>query len=500
MTPYLNELAPWERRREYYHYIQLGKDVRTQTGAINKQTKAMVAAQLASANAIIASQDRIAEGIDSVSYGIERIEDGIYGLQAAFEWGISEVVWQIEQNREVLRDILEVLSAPLDTQAKELRRRAEDAYSNGWIDDALEDFLESERKNRYDFSIHISLGMIYLFHIIDKGKALEYFEKAIKYARPKSAYHVSYALLYKALIMQDFANIEEAEKCTAEAVELAPDFAEALYRNAQYNSLLNRPEKALKMLERAISYDVNYCEKSHNEADFDTIRNDLTNLFERLRGREGKQARRGLRKVSGKHKRLNELLNSAQSEIKIRLDDTTLRKRLDRIKVLMQRHSYRDYLEANDYLYDASGSIRTMIGDTNEEIRRRIRCSEDKISQIESSHESKYSNYIERLREIWGSVVGLGFWLGIILGVRGCWMKASAEKSATGIRVLTNPIWALISITFKVTVMVALASGAIVGLSYIILKASARNYPAEISQIQTHLQRMNEIADDIGKI
>jgi hypothetical protein len=163
MSLYLNELAPWERKNEYYNNIQLGKDVRTQTEVISRSTQAMVAAQMASTSAIIASQERSNEGVDNLAYGVKRVEQGIYGLQAAFEWGISEVVWQIEQNREELRSILEVLSAPLDTQAKELRKRAEEAYANGWFEDSLEDFFESERKNRYDFSIHISVGMIYLF-------------------------------------------------------------------------------------------------------------------------------------------------------------------------------------------------------------------------------------------------------------------------------------------------------------------------------------------------
>jgi len=124
MKLYLNELAPWERKNEYYHHIQLGKDVRSQTETINNQTKAMIATQLASTNAIIDSQERISEGIDNISYGIDRVEQGIYGLQATFEWGISEVVWQIEQNREVLRDILQVLKFPIFVAAARRNRRS----------------------------------------------------------------------------------------------------------------------------------------------------------------------------------------------------------------------------------------------------------------------------------------------------------------------------------------------------------------------------------------
>ena len=99
MRLYLNELAPWERKNEYYKIIQLGNDLKEQTQAINNQTKVMIESQIASTSAIIASQERINDGIDSLAYGIERVEQGIYDLKSAFEWGISEVVWQIEQNR-----------------------------------------------------------------------------------------------------------------------------------------------------------------------------------------------------------------------------------------------------------------------------------------------------------------------------------------------------------------------------------------------------------------
>jgi len=255
------ELTDSERRREWYSVIKLGKDVSTQTNILKKQSKEMFATQAASANAIIASQDSLQENIENLTYSIE---EGMNGLKAAFEFGISDVVWQIEQNRQVLKNILSVLMAPLDTQAKELRYRAEDAYANGWLEDALQDFLESEKTNRYDFSVHISIGMIYLFHKADKTKALEYFEKAVKYARPKSAYHTSLALLHAALIKRDMELIPEAEKLAAEAVETSPDFAEAYFQDGLYCILLGNLDKGIAMFKSAIDLDKFYSLKIAN--------------------------------------------------------------------------------------------------------------------------------------------------------------------------------------------------------------------------------------------
>ena len=126
---------------------------------ISAQTEEIIESQVEAANAIIVSQYRIADKIDIAT---REITEGFQELQATFDWGFTELIWQIEQERKVLKDILEVLQAPLDTQAKELKKRAEYAYQNDWIDDALKDFLESEKKNRYDFTIHQNLGNIYL--------------------------------------------------------------------------------------------------------------------------------------------------------------------------------------------------------------------------------------------------------------------------------------------------------------------------------------------------
>lgn len=268
MKLYLNELAPWERKREYLNHIQLGKDVKAQTSilkdAINNQTRA----QLASANALIVSQKDIVDGIGNLAIGLDDIGKGLEGLQATFDLGISEVVWQIEQNREALKNILEVLMAPLDTQAKERKKRADDAYANGWIEDAEEEYLESERLNKFDFSIHISLGLIYFFHKIDKEKALDYFEKAIRYAKPKSAFYHSYSLLYKSIILYDFGEIDKALDTVNLAVDVAPEFSEALYFKAVCKYKLGDLDACITLLKKVIIRDKLYSLKIANDVLF----------------------------------------------------------------------------------------------------------------------------------------------------------------------------------------------------------------------------------------
>ena len=453
MSSYSNELAPWERKSAYYSDIQLGKAVEVQTKAISKQTEALIAAQIASANEIISSQERIEEGIDKVAYGIGMVAEGMSGLKAAFEWGISEVVWQIEQNRAVLKDILGVLIAPLDTQAKELRRRAEDAYANGWFKEALEDFLESEKKNKYDFLVHISIGMIYLFRKIDKEKALEYFDKAIKYAKPKSPYHASFALLHKALIKRDFGLIEEAEICTDEAVKLYNASAEALYQNAQYNALLNKPDKAIPLLKKAIETDVNYCEKIQNEKDFEKVRDDINNLFTELRDKQGEKARGRYTILRKKQDAFNDLINEIRNYWSVEtwsigINDEEVKEVkncLRRIEELIRRNSYRDYLEACTLLDKLSIAQEKLCHDIETRIKELLGTYNYNIEKIKHGTNDQINMSLNKIKKVWYigipisvfilfKVSGFAVFAGIILTASvyfGLYYKIKSEGKAS---------------------------------------------------------------------
>ena len=63
MKLYLNKLAPWERKKEYFYHIQLGKDVNSQANTLRQAIDNQTRVNLASASAVIVSQERISEGI-----------------------------------------------------------------------------------------------------------------------------------------------------------------------------------------------------------------------------------------------------------------------------------------------------------------------------------------------------------------------------------------------------------------------------------------------------
>lgn len=359
-------------------YWTVASDTTGITEFISAQIDRVVKTQIETADSIIVSQERIRSEIDRAALGIDRVADGLEGLAATFEWGFSELVWQLEEQREILKDILRVLQAPLDTQAKELRKRAEYAYRNGWFDDALEDFLESEKKNRYDFTIHQNLGNIYFFEKKNPEKALEYYEKAARYATPESPYHASIAYLHVGLIRYLQGNFQKAREATLKALELSPSLYEAHYQHAQYCANLGKYDEAIEHLRIAIEGDRYYCVKADSEKDFDVMKDQLMILFKDLRETACDWAKKEI-------KRAKELIQDAESYGVPNNSIVVAKNKLNEADTLFKRDSYFDYLDA----YYNALEAQNLVVDSS------IKFLSDQISKVTE----EYNNNVQKCRE-----------------------------------------------------------------------------------------------------
>lgn len=339
LTPFERNFREWRLKyptRSPKRWVA-STDRREVANFICQQVNNIRRTQLKAADDIIVSQDRIASEMDRISQGVEEIADGLEGLRSAFDWGFSELVWQIEKQREVLQDILEILQKPLGTQAKELSKRAEKAYRHGWIDDALQDFLESEEKNRYDFTVHQNLGNIYLFHKEEPYKALESYRKAVKYAEPESSYHASYALLHVGLIKYLQENFLEARKATGKAVQFYSKLHQAHYEHARYCAKLGKYKEAVKHLRIAIGGDRYYALKASLDQDFKVMKAQIRSLINKLRKEAKTLAESRVNKTKRiVHKAKSEGLSTDSSAIK------DIKPKFSRVSNLLEKGSLYD--------------------------------------------------------------------------------------------------------------------------------------------------------------
>lgn len=322
--------------------------------------------QLQAADDIIIGQEQTRKEIkNEISSGVDDIVEGLEGMRSTFDWGFSEIVWQIEKQRETLEEILERIQNPLEAQAKELKDRAEIAYEDGLYDDALRDFLQSAEKNPYDFTVYQTIGNIHFFHKENPQKAIEYYQKAVKYAEPKSPYHASYALLHIAQVKYLQENFNKAYEATEKALDLTPEFYETHYQHSRYCAKLGQYEEAVRHLIKAINSDKNYVLKATSEKDFAGMRGRLREAFEILKKGAKKRARK-------KHKKLKEVVkivkkenltnDSSQDDDKIREIEKNLRKIKD-----LQTGGLYDCKMAEQLVRSAAKTARTNLVSALEE-------------------------------------------------------------------------------------------------------------------------------------
>ncbi|MFX0133501.1 MAG: CDC27 family protein [Candidatus Hodarchaeota archaeon] len=377
-------ITPFQRRLEYWENTHIRQTISSVGDkiaiSINKHQKQMKKA----ANNIIVSQERIAKGLEEISLEIDRVSNGLESLAAVFDWGFSEIAWQLEQARDLLVNIKRLLEAPLDTQAKELRKRAEEAYKNGWMDDALWDFIESEKRNRYDFIVHQYLGNIYFFEKKNPDKALLYYEKALKYSKPKSPYHASIALLHIGLIKYLQENFEEAYQATSEAIQLTPNLWEAHYQHAQYCSILGKYDEAIKHLTEAIKFDLYYLIKADLEKDFDVMKEQLLGIFEVFRNLGKELAQEKINKAK-------ELIQDAEANdaYKYSIAEEAVNSAKDNLKKSQTFFGWDSVFDYYESYYYALISQEEAIESSIEALKRQISNVSDEYKEKSEKNEKK---------------------------------------------------------------------------------------------------------------
>lgn len=291
---------------------------------------------------IIAGQEQIMavmeEGLESVTFSINRVAGGIEALHTDFNWAMGAVLWKMEMQQNTLHNILDTLQAPLDTAAKELRKRAEDAYLQGWYDEALIDFLASEEKNYQDFAVHQAIGNIYLYQKkpADLDQARDFYLKAGKYATPRSAYYAALGYMHAGFVCylqkDDKAAVENAKRAT----EIYPKLTEAFFNHAKFAAAAGQPMLAIPSLEVAIRTDRNYAIKAHADADFEHIGEDVFELMTRLRA-----------EVRGPVKAQWQELESEMSRYAIpSKEQFKLENAIATVKSIMAQNTYFCYLDA----------------------------------------------------------------------------------------------------------------------------------------------------------
>jgi tetratricopeptide (TPR) repeat protein len=262
-------------RQTYSDWIQaqdIGRNVGHEISSLHTSTQATLTNVTRVAQVGLGAVENLGRDLRGTlsNLGLElgNLGDGIAALNADFNLRLTEMVWQAQQQNEKLDRLLYASENPETIRAYEKRSRGRFAHSSELWEDAKRNYEESLTLNEFDFTVHRSLGDLYLLHFSDPETAFGYYNSAARYARPHSisiAAENSYMAGTAAAIRQ---KREEALRLFEEALQLLPSFADAAYQAACLASLLQEPEKLVRHLEQAISIDGRYLDRARESQIF----------------------------------------------------------------------------------------------------------------------------------------------------------------------------------------------------------------------------------------
>jgi hypothetical protein len=262
------------------------------------------------------TQQAIAESRDAIMRGFR-------DLQAAFTFGLTQIVWQQEQTNKLLTDILSVLKAPRKTEADEMRERGDEAYRNAinarrpedrqqWMNVALQAYADCVDKNPSDFSALYSIGMVLFYERGISEDALTAFRMAATFAEPYSSYHAALAWLQIGYIRRCRKEMEQSYEAMEEAVRLQPDWAETHFQRAISCALTDRLDEMKESLKRAIRLDRNYWFRACTEPDLmaghGVVRETVRIALEELRQEASQEASKAIASAQARIAELNRLI------------------------------------------------------------------------------------------------------------------------------------------------------------------------------------------------
>jgi tetratricopeptide (TPR) repeat protein len=442
---------------------------------------------------VIASQDRLNSGVNALSNLMGQVDETLGAILTTVDQGFADMAYQQRLANSSLHKILEVLQAPLDTRAKELRRRAEEAYGNGWIEDATRDFTESEELNRYDFTVHHALGTIAFFHGSDLGEADRQFKLAAQYSRPKSAVDCTYALLAQSSVAEKLGNTDEALKLAREAVEVADGaVAEAYYARGRFTLATGGDAKAaVSDLETSFWGNPALVVTTASDELLQAHPRALSDALELFRsGLQSKTAEY----VAATERILSQIEPHTFYEVGQVFNPVVKKVRgelLPTVAKLQKRDSIADYLEAIRLVGKAEVEVRESARSAGRSASTALRGMANDYDRKDSRRLGDAQATTSWMQSPYGKLIGLGAVIGAI--VMPIWEAAHSQSFGTG---LLNIIVGPFIFGFWGIVIGALAAFVIQILGAIYVRTQNRIHP-EIARLQAAASEVDAVVADI---
>jgi len=272
--------ARWIKFRSEYTLQEHAMDAVDSVNRGNRELGGIRSELAASSEARGREARAVSEGLwatESALYGVQDeiaglrddLRNGFMGMAKLFDWGISRLCWEHEQDRQVYRELLDVLKHPLRTQGEEHWEIAcRDMRNERWPE-AADELKETLSDDRRHYLAHFHLGHIIFFRQELSDPAIEHFELAARYADEVGAsdsqqHWAALAYAHMALLYRLYGEtseserqqwLEKAKEAAMRALQLVPTLPPAVHEAILTHILLGDEAAVQEVMEDAARQD-----------------------------------------------------------------------------------------------------------------------------------------------------------------------------------------------------------------------------------------------------
>ena len=210
---------------------------------------------------------------DNISNAIEVLADRVCAE-------LSEILWELEQQRAISEQILAVLRRPRSTEAQELIRQGLRNLINAKYIEAEDRFRRALDLDNTDYQVLVNLSYIAL-HNNKEQEAINYLNDALSLPEKLDDKAKADALWSLARVYYAINKYEQCYSYAKESLKAYED-TKRTFQAGVYAILCHRKEEGMILLEQSIKKDHTNFSLVSVEPDLDIIKSDVFTLLSRL--------------------------------------------------------------------------------------------------------------------------------------------------------------------------------------------------------------------------
>lgn len=226
---------------------------------------------------ISTSVAQISSAASDILKEVELTNRNLVQIEATLDAGFELIGVRLDEGNRLLKDLVNILSSPVATQAAEYLSRAKAFLQDGFYEEAEMDFRKVTELDQGNYCAWYLIGLIRCQSAGDRDGAFTALEKCNRYSSVRSKYYFSRSLFEQAMLYHRVDNAPEKAIATVMlSIEADADNYQSHFFAAELLAISGKIEEAEQHLIKCVNNDAIYfLRSSRSKALVDSSLHDL---------------------------------------------------------------------------------------------------------------------------------------------------------------------------------------------------------------------------------